>query len=209
MELFDISLTISQELPTWPGDPKIELTQIHHIAEGDNSNVTHLSSTVHIGTHIDAPDHFLDNGKTVEKIPLDLLVGPANVIEIPSKGHITSEDIKKAGFPKGTKRILFKTINSKYWESGEKEFQEDFIGLAPSGAEFLVEAGIRVVGVDYLSVAPYHDPEPTHKILLEKEILIVEGLDLSRIDPGEYTLLCLPLKIKNSDGSPARVLLMR
>ena len=209
MELFDISLTISEELPTWPGDPKIKLTQISAIAEGETSNVTHFSGTVHIGTHIDAPDHFLDNGKTVEEIPLDLLVGPAHVVEIPSMGHITKDDITKAGFPKGLKRILFKTRNSKWWETNENIFQEDFIGLASDGAEFLVESGIKVVGVDYLSVAPFQDPAPTHKILLGKDILIIEGLNLSKVDPGEYTLLCLPLKIKDSDGSPARVLLMR
>ena len=209
MELFDISLTISEELPTWPGDPKIKLTQISAIAEGETSNVTHFSGTVHIGTHIDAPDHFLDNGKTVDEIPLDLLVGPVHVVEIPSMGHITKDDITKAGFPKGLKRILFKTRNSTWWETNENIFQEDFIGLAPDGAEFLVESGIKVVGVDYLSVAPFQDPAPTHKILLGKDILIIEGLNLSKIDPGEYTLLCLPLKIKDSDGSPARVLLMR
>ena len=209
MELFDISLTISEELATWPGDPKIKLTQISKIAEGETSNVTHLSATVHSGTHIDAPDHFLNNGKTVDEIPLDLLVGLAYVAEIPTKEHITKEEIKKAGLPKGLKRILFKTHNSSLWEYGGSEFQEDFIGLAPDGAKYLVDSGIEVVGVDYLSVAPFHDPEPTHKILLENDILVIEGLDLSKIDPGEYTLLCLPLKIKDSDGSPARVLLMR
>ena len=209
MELFDISLTISEELPIWPGDPQIKLTRISSITEGDTANVTHLSAAVHIGTHVDAPDHFLGNGQTVDEIPLDLLVGPTLVVEIGSRGNITEEDLHHAGIPKETRRILFKTSNSRLWESGEREFQEDYIGLAPGGAEYLVESGIEVVGVDYLSVAPFHDAETTHKILLEKGILIIEGLDLSRIDPGEYTLLCLPLKISDSDGAPARALLMR
>jgi arylformamidase len=209
MELFDISLTISEELPTWPGDPKIKLTQISSISDGETANVTHLSATVHIGTHVDAPDHFLGNGETVEEIPLNLLIGPAIVLDIQTKENITRADLIKADFPPKIKRILLKTSNSSLWESGEKEFQKDFIGLAPDGAGFLVESGIEVVGMDYLSVAPFQDQEPTHKILLKNRILIIEGIDLSGIDPGEYTLICLPLKIKDSDGAPARVLLMR
>lgn len=209
MKLYDISLTLSENLPTWPGDPTIKLNKISSIQDGDMANVTQLSATVHVGTHIDAPDHFLDNGETVEDIPLELLVGPVQVVEIPSARVITEEDLKIATIPAGTTRILFKTANSDIWASGITEFKEDYIGLGFDAAKYLVESGIKVVGVDYLSVAPFSDPAPTHKTLLENKILIIEGLDLSRIDPGEYTLLCLPLKIKNADGAPARVMLMR
>jgi len=209
MKLYDISLTLSENLPTWPGDPSIKLNKISSIQDGEMSNVTQLSATVHVGTHIDAPDHFMDNGETVEDIPLELLVGPVQVIEIPSAGFITEDDLEVADIPAGTTRILFKTSNSDIWASGITEFKKDYIGLGPEAAKSLVESGIKVVGVDYLSVAPFSDPAPTHRILLEKKILIIEGLDLSQVDPGEYTLLCLPLKIKNADGAPARVLLMR
>jgi arylformamidase len=207
MTLHDISLTLSETLPTWPGDPVIQLKQISSIAEGDDANVTQVSMSVHTGTHIDAPDHFLGNGDTVDNIPLDLLVGKAVVVEILTEDMITKENLKKVGVPAGIHRILFKTSNSAYWAAGNQEFQEDFIALGEDAAKYLVSIGIEVVGVDYLSVAPYADSAPTHRVLLEAGILIIEGLDLSRVTPGEYTLLCLPLKISGSDGAPARVLL--
>ena len=209
MTLYDISLTYTEDLPTWPGDPTIQLKQISSIEDGEMANVTHLSMCAHSGTHVDAPDHFLGDGKTVESIPLQLMVGPAAVVEIRAEGTITAADLISAQIPEGTKRILLKTANSEVWAAGNRDFQEDY--LAPDGeaAKYLVELGIEVIGVDYLSVAPFTDPEPTHKTLLEAGVLIIEGLDLSGVEPGEYTLYCLPLKIGGADGAPARVLLQR
>lgn len=207
MTLYDISLTISENFPTWPGDPPIELKMISQIEKGDLANVTHLSAPVHMGTHVDAPDHFLNNGKTVEDIPLDYLVGSVLVLEVPSSEVITTGDLEAFKIPEETRRILFKTANSAYWKEEGHTFQEDFIALDPDAAARLVEMGVNVVGVDYLSVAPYNEPVPTHKILLEAGVLIIEGLDLSRVSAGEYKLYCLPLKIAGSDGAPARVLL--
>ena len=209
MTLYDISLTYSEDLPTWPGDPKIQLRQISSIQDGELANVTHLSMCVHAGTHVDAPDHFLGDGRTVEDLPLDFMVGPAVVVGIKTKETITADDLKEAGIPPGTTRILLKTRNSEFWSTKNLEFQEDFIGLSADAASYLVDFGMQVVGVDYLSVAPFADPVPTHKILLEAGAIIIEGLDLSQVESGEYTLLCLPLKIAGSDGAPARVLLMR
>jgi arylformamidase len=208
MTLYDISLTYTEDLPTWPGDPTIQLMQISSIEDGDMANVTHLSMCAHSGTHVDAPDHFLGNGKTVESIPLELMIGPAAVVEIPAEGTITTADLISAQIPAGIKRILLKTANSENWAAGNMVFQEDFIAPDGEAAKYLVELGIEVIGVDYLSVAPFTDPEPTHKTLLEAGVLIIEGLDLSRVEPGEYTLYCLPLKIGGVDGAPARVLLM-
>ena len=208
MTLYDISLTYTEDLPTWPGDPTIQLKQISSIEDGEMANVTHLSMCAHSGTHVDAPDHFLGNGKTVESIPLELMIGPAAVVEIPAEGTITTADLISAQIPAGIKRILLKTANSEAWATGNMEFQEDFIAPEGEAAKYLVELGIEVIGVDYLSVAPFTDPEPTHKTLLEAGVLIIEGLDLSRVKPGEYTLYCLPLKIGEADGAPARVLLM-
>ena len=207
MTLYDISLTISEDFPTWPGDPPIELKMISQIEKGDLANVTHLSAPVHMGTHVDAPDHFLGNGKTVEDIPLEYLVGPALVVEVPSPEIISAEDLAALNIPEGTRRILFKSSNSEFWKEEIHIFQEDFVSLDADAATRLVELGIKVVGVDYLSVAAYDEPVPTHQILLEAGVLIIEGLDLSRITAGEYRLYCLPLKIAGSDGSPARVLL--
>ncbi len=209
MTLYDISLTISEDLPVWPGDPKIELTKISQIKDGEMANVTHLSAGVHIGTHVDAPDHFLGNGQTVENLPVELLVGEATVVEIPVEGQISAADLQTAAIPEGTTRLLIKTANSLLWAQDWKEFKEDFIALQADAAAYLVNRGVRVVGVDYLSVAPYADSAPTHKILLEAGVLIIEGLNLSGIKAGEYTLMCLPLKIKGSDGAPARVLLQK
>ena len=209
MKLYDISLTIAEDLPVWPGDPKIELKKISQIDDGAEANVTHISACVHIGTHVDAPDHFLGNGDTVENLPLDLLVGPALVAGIPVEGQISAMDLQAAKIPEGTKRLLLKTANSQIWIEGLKEFKEDFIALEADAAAYLVKLGVEVVGLDYLSVAPFADPGPTHQILLKAGTLIIEGLDLSEIEPGEYTLYCLPLKIKGSDGAPARVLLQR
>ena len=209
MKLYDISLTIAEDLPVWPGDPKIELKKISQIDNGEEANVTHLSACVHIGTHVDAPDHFLGNGETVENLSLDLLVGPALVVEVPVEGQITARDLQSITIPEGTKRLLIKTANSQIWAEGLKEFKEDFIAIEADAAEYLVNRGVKVVGVDYLSVAQFSDPAPTHKILLKEGTLIIEGLNLSAIVPGEYTLYCLPLKIKGSDGAPARVLLQK
>ncbi len=207
MTLYDVSLTISEELPTWPGDPPIEIKKISQIENGDLVNVTHLSAPVHMGTHVDAPDHFLGNGKTVDDIPLEYLVGPARVVEVSSQNLISLKDLEDLHIPESTRRLLFKTANSKLWQDNNQIFQKDFVALGSAAAARLVELGIQVVGVDYLSVAAFDEPVPTHKILLEAGVLIIEGLDLSRVAAGEYQLYCLPLKIAGSDGAPARVLL--
>ena len=209
MTLYDISLTIAEDLPVWPGDPKIELKKISKIEDGEEANVTHISACVHIGTHVDAPDHFLGNGQTVENLPLDLLVGSAFVVEMLVDGQVSAVDLQSASIPEGTKRLLIKTSNSQLWAEGVTEFKSDFIALEADAAAYLVNQGVEVVGVDYLSVAPFADPAPTHRILLEAGVLVIEGLNLSMIEPGEYTLMCLPLKISGSDGAPARVLLQR
>ncbi len=207
MELYDISLTLSNDLPSWPGDPRPEFRRISHIAEGEPSNVTHISMTAHTGTHVDAPDHFLDNGVGVDRIPLQQLIGPAAVVELPAGDAISCDMLQNAHLPEDTQRLLFKTPNSAYWARGEHEFQTDFMGLSHDGAQYLLERGVEVIGVDYLSVAPFHAPAPTHRLLLENEVLIIEGLNLAGIKPGSYTLYCLPLNIAGADGAPARVLL--
>lgn len=209
MDIHDISLPLSNDLPSWPGDPRPRIKRIHNISEGDDSNVTHLSMTAHTGTHIDAPDHFLDSGETLDQIPLGLFIGPVQVVELPSGRDITAEMIQEADIPAHTKRVLFKTRNSQLWEQGVKEFQKDFIALDEKAAEYLVSRDLEVVGVDYLSVAPFRAPKATHQILLEGKVLIIEGLDLSGIEPGQYTLYCLPLNIPEAEGAPARVLLGR
>lgn len=207
MELYDISLPLSNHLPSWPGDPRPQIKRIHSISDGDTSNVTHLSMTVHTGTHIDAPDHFLDNGQSVSGIPLSYLIGPAWVVELPSGMDITAEMLQEADIPPQAKRLLFKTRNSQLWKEGVREFQTDFMAVNEEAATYLVSQDVEVVGVDYLSVAPYRAPIATHQILLQDKVLIIEGLNLSDVEPGEYILYCLPLNISEAEGAPARVLL--
>lgn len=210
MRTYDISLTITPDLPTWPGDPQIVLERFSKMEEGAACNVTQISACVHIGTHVDAPYHFLGDGtQTVDQIPLNLLTGRAYVLHLPDQVDlITAAVLEQAAIPPRTRRLLFKTRNSTYWRAGVNRFQEDFVAISPDGAQFIVEHGIRLVGVDYLSVAPFTTPEPTHEILLKGGVVVIEGLNLSQVSQGRYTLYCLPLKIAGADGAPARAILI-
>lgn len=209
MTIYDISLTISPELPVWPGDPAVQLTQVAAMDQGDNANVSHLSFGVHTGTHVDAPHHFLNDNRTVESLPLEVLTGPCYVFQFPDDvDAITAEVLERTAWPSGVTRVLFGTRNSKIWARGENTFQTDFVGITEDGAHWLVEKGVRLVGVDYLSVAPYKQSRPTHEVLLNAGVVIVEGLDLSAVPRGFYDLYCLPLKIAGSDGAPTRAILV-
>jgi len=211
MRIFDVTLTISPDMPVWPGDPPVLLERIASTDSGDEVNLSRLCMSVHAGTHVDAPFHFL-GGKTatVDQLALSDLSGRVYVLQFDDRIKIiTREILVQSGIPARTRRLLLKTGNSHFWEKGEMRFQTDFTALTPGAASYLVERGIKLVGVDYLSVAPFAEGAPTHKILLEAGIIIVEGLDLSQISPGRYTLFCLPLKLLSSDGAPARVILIR
>ncbi|MBC8504988.1 MAG: cyclase family protein [Anaerolineales bacterium] len=210
MKIYDISLTISPELPTWPGDPGVNLERISKMEDGADANVTHMSLGVHTGTHVDAPFHFMGGeSDTVETLALDILTGPAHVIYLPDVAvDITVDDLQTADIPDGTTRLLLKTNNSDWWAAGNNTFQEDFLALDVEAAEWLVQRGVKLVGVDYLSVAPFRAGVPTHRVLLGAGVIALEGLDLSAVEPGEYTLYCLPLKIQGSDGAPARAILV-
>ena len=210
MKIFDISLTISPSMPVWPGDPSIELELIDSIDHGAQANVSRLSAGVHIGTHIDAPHHFMNDGRTIEQLSLEVLTGQCYVIQLPDGVEaITAEALEGMSLPKGVKRILFGTSNSRFWSRGETEFQEDFVAVTEDGAQWLVDHGFQLVGVDYLSVAPYGDSVPTHRILLQAGVIVVEGLDLSAVPRGFYDLYCLPLKLLGAEGAPARAILIR
>lgn len=209
MTIHDISLTISPDLPIWPGDPPIELTQVESMDRGAQANVSRLRVGVHSGTHVDAPHHFLNDGRTVEGLPLDVLSGPCYVAQLPDGVEaLTREAMQGIPLPEGTTRLLFGTRNSHLWARGEREFQTDFVAVTEDGAEWLVERGIQLVGVDYLSIAPYDEPVPTHTILLKAGIVIVEGLNLSAVPRGIYELYCLPLRLLGADGAPARAILI-
>lgn len=210
MKIFDISLTLSPDLPVWPGDAPFELEQVESMKKGTQANVSKLSTSVHIGTHVDAPHHFLNDGRTIESLPLDVLTGLCYVTQLPDGVEaITAEALEGMSLPGKLSRVLFGTSNSRLWARGETEFQEDFVAVSEDGAEWLVGHGIQLVGVDYLSVAPYHDSTPTHRVLLQAGVVVVEGLDLSIVPRGFYELYCLPLKLMGSDGAPARAILIQ
>ncbi len=163
-----------------------------------------------LGTHVDAPYHFLGgHTPTVEKLPLNLLIGRAYVLKLPDDvSLITVAELQKADIPPRTRRLLLKTRNSKLWSRKEKDFQTDFVALNRDAAQYLVERGIKLVGIDYLSIGPFHQGEATHKVLLQAGVVILEGLNLSDVTQGRYTLYCLPLKLAGSDGAPARAILI-
>jgi arylformamidase len=209
MEIYDISLPITPEMVVWPGDPKVVLERVESMDSGAHANVSRLGCSVHTGTHVDAPHHFLNDGRTVETLSLKVLVGRVLVLQIDETVDLVTAPILEGfSIPSGTIRLLLKTRNSEIWKHGEDHFRGDFVAISADGAEWLVAHGIQLIGIDYLSVAPYQDSSPTHHILLEAGVVILEGVDLSCVVPGEYDLYCLPLKLAGSDGAPARAILV-
>ena len=208
MKLHDVSVLISEELPIWPGDPDISVKLTSSLNRGDNANVTLIEMGVHTGTHIDAPFHFEPNGKTIDQLSIEVLIGPCRVIEVLDVNESIDPSVLKKLDLDGAIRILFKTRNSRWWERNEKKFQENFVYLSEDGARYLIEQGIKLVGIDYLSVERFKSlNHETHHLLLRNQVVIIEGLNLSSVTEGEYELMALPLKLKGADGSPARVVL--
>lgn len=208
MTLYDVSLPISDELPIWPGDPGISMTLSSSLARGDAANVTRLTMGVHTGTHIDAPSHFEPDGIGIDGLPLNILIGPCRLFDMSAvKERIDRMALETIDLS-GVTRVLFKTTNSQWWQSGEKRFQETFIYLSQDGASYLVERGLQLVGVDYLSVEKFRSPDhKTHHTLLRHKVIIIEGLNLSGVPAGDYELIALPIKLKGADGAPTRVVL--
>ncbi len=209
MPIYDITLTISPDMPVWPGDPAVALEQVESMDNGAEYNMTRLAMSVHAGTHVDAPHHFLNDRRTVESLPLEVLTGPCYVLQLPDDvDEITAEVLERTPLPDGAERLLFGTRNSRWWAQGVNEFQTDFVAISEDGVRWLVERGVKLVGVDYLSVAPYHQSVPTHRVLLEAGVVALEGVNLSQVPRGFYELCCLPLKLAGSDGAPARAILV-
>lgn len=210
MRIFDVSVPVSNRTPVYPGDPAPQIRAAKAIARGDAANVTELHFGAHTATHVDAPAHFIEGAGTMEELPLDVLIGEARVIEIsPDARAITAAHVG-ADVVQGARRVLFKTRNSMFWQTDSDRFREDFTYIAPDAARALVEAGVRLVGIDYLSVEAMNTSDfPTHHALLSNGVIIIEGLDLSRVAAGRYELICLPLRLAEAtgDGAPARVVL--
>jgi arylformamidase len=206
--IYDVSVQLSNDLPVWPSGPPIRFESTPHLSRDKSYTIhetfIHISS--HMGTHIDAPYHFVENGKRLNEIPLERLVGKATVVEILGVRSIGERELRPLKWV-GVERVLFKTENSKHWHDGS--FYEEFVYLEPEGAKFLVERGIQLVGIDYLSIEKFRaEKHLTHFALLEKDVVVIEGLDLSHVGPGEYSMVALPLNLLGTDGGPTRVILM-
>jgi arylformamidase len=209
MKIHDISLTIKPNTPVWPGDIPVWLQRAKKIEEGEEDNLSQMKMGVHTGTHLDAPYHFVNEGKKIDEIPLDTFYGTCQVIQLGDEVDlITARELAKTSIDRNIPRILFKTRNSREWLQPNPVFKQDFVGISVDGAEMLVEMGMKLVGLDYLSVAPYNSGKPVHDVFLQAGLVLLEGADLSRIDPGKYQLICLPLKLDATEGSPTRAILV-
>jgi arylformamidase len=208
MKLYDISVHVHEGMPTWPGDPKLRITLASSIASGDVANVTRLDMGAHTGTHFDAPFHFKRAGYGIDNLPLDVLIGPSRVFDLTNiPGHIDRATLEQCDL-RGVMRALFKTRNSQRWVRDDHEFDKTFVGVVADGAEYLLGHGVRLVGVDYLSVEPFDSKHHrVHTLFLDAEVVIIEGLNLSEVPAGDYELIALPVKLKGTDGAPARVVL--
>jgi arylformamidase len=209
MKYTDISVPLSSQIPKWPGSIGFSRKQTSIESGGNSIRNSEIHCDVHVGTHIDAPAHHLAEGATVDKLILNTLIGPATIIEIQEAHEVTASILAQSEIPQKATRLLIKTQNSQLWKNGYNKFLKTFIGLKPDAAEWLVQRGIRLVGIDYLSVQPFNDDSQTHTILLGAGVIIVEGLDLSAVKPGQYHLICLPLNIVGSEGAPARAVVCR
>lgn len=207
MKLIDVTVPLDARLPTYPGNTPFSVEAIQRIANGDHSNTSTLHMSAHAGTHVDAPLHFFDGAPGADMLSLDLMLGRTRVVEISSRSGIGAEQLAGLDLSDDV-RILFKTTNSRLW--GTPEFQTGYVGVTGSGAEFLIAHGIKVVGVDYLSVEQFKTPgAPAHHVLLGGGAIVIEGLNLRDVEPGIYDMLCLPLRVVGADGAPARVVLRR
>jgi arylformamidase len=210
MPIYDVSVALSADTPTYPGDPSIEISQFLSLANGDPANVSFIHFGAHSGTHVDAPAHFLAGGARVNSLPLETLIGRVQVVEVPPAIDTINAEFISSNCQTGETRFLFKTRNSTFWHHGAAAFRSDYTSLDAGAARELVRLGVKLVGIDYLSIEKFGaETFETHHTLLSDGIVIVEGLDLGQISAGAYELICLPLRISggSGDGAPARVVL--
>jgi arylformamidase len=210
MPIYDLSVALSDDTPTYPGDPGIKISDWLTLSAGDAANVSLLHFGAHTGTHVDAPAHFLEGAARVESLPLEILIGEAEVIEVPETSYIIDEAFVAKNCRAGTTRVLFRTRNSTFWKERSSQFRADYTYLDARAAARLVEQGTKLVGIDYLSVEKFDSNIfETHHVLLSNSVIIIEGLDLGGVPAGRYELICLPLRIGggSGDGAPARAVL--
>ncbi|HUR99423.1 MAG TPA: cyclase family protein [Pyrinomonadaceae bacterium] len=208
MKIYDVTVAVSENVPIYEGDPPVAIASVKSISGGDNANVSHLCLGAHTGTHVDAPNHFIDGTRRVEDLEMDKLVGNCRVIEVGA--DVVAIEPSHLQDITGAERILFKTRNSAFWNEPEKGFRTDFTYISPEAAGVLADSGVKLIGIDYLSVEKFGSSDfATHITLLKREVVILEGLDLREVPAGDYEIFCLPLKYVGGtgDGAPARTIL--
>lgn len=208
MKIYDVTFPVSERTPVYAGDPEVRIETANSIEKGAAANVSHICCGVHTATHVDAPNHFIEGARRVDELDLGKLIGKCRVVEI--EEIVSAIEAKHVENLENVERVLFKTRNSNFWNEPEKGFREDFTYIEPAAARVLVEKNIKLVGIDYLSVERFGSTDfATHIILLEREVVIIEGLDLRKVPAGDYELVCLPLKYIGGagDGAPARTIL--
>ena len=213
LKIIDISVPIKKGMPVWPKSLKPHFKRVLSFANGDSWTQTEINMDIHTGTHIDSPLHRIKGGASIDKLPLKAMMGPAFVAFLPKVKAITSRDLENLNMPRGTTRLLFRTSNSDFWSKEKIGFQKKFVALTFDGARWLVEHKIKLIGNDYLSVGPFRNTgevqAEVHRILLKNRVVILEGLNLSNVKPGVYQLICLPLKIINTEAAPVRAVLLK
>ena len=208
VEMIDISLPLHHRQPTWPKSTGFSIRWTQRIDRGDPVNNSHLSFDVHFGTHVDVPYHFIDNDRlTVDQVALDAFIGPCTVLHMPDIKEVNAEGLSEAVADLDIERLLIRTDNSRLWKAGVSVFRPDYTAISSDAARWITRQGIRLVGIDYLSIGNMESGREVHRILLDAGMVVLEGLDLSSVPPGRYELLCLPLNIVGAEGAPARAVL--
>jgi arylformamidase len=204
VKLYDISLTLSAQSIRWVTAQPLELIERKRMRRGDTNNSSSVHTSVHAGTHVDAPFHFVPDGITIESLPLETFIGPARVCAVNAGSRITASDVERAQLA-GETRVLFKTRNSNLLKKGE--YDAAFAPFSVDAAEALVKLGVKLVGLDYLSAAAADEQVPVHRAFLDHGVILLEGVELSEVPPGRYELFCPPVKLAGSDGAPCRAVL--
>ena len=210
MTFYDVTVPLSNELPTYPGDPGIQISDWRSFAKGDGANVSKVNFGAHTGTHVDAPAHFIEGGEKIEWLPFESLIGEALVVEVPDQQIVIDGALVAEHVPPGTERVLFKTRNSAFWSEAPPQFHTDFTHLNLEAATWLLDQGAKLIGIDYLSIEKFKSGDhAVHLALLSKGVVILEGLNLAGVPAGRYELICLPLRLRSElgDGAPARAVL--
>ena len=209
MRIIDISVPIDDKAPLWPGNIGPKTKRLSNIENGSEYNETSIEMNVHTGTHIDAPLHFIKNGQSIDKMNPSIFIGSVFIVHLPDVREITAKDLEKINLPKNVNRILFKTSNSLLWNKDNSEFEKEYVGITSDAATWLVEKKITLVGIDYISIATFKETVEVHNILLKEGIAVLEAINLINVEGDNYKLVCLPIKITNAEGAPARAVLIK